>query len=840
MPVQRTGGLWAGPRRSPAPPAVPAPAGWAGLPSSASYWPPRQPMSGCAAGRGAFKRAGPQRACAGQHGRRGAARATRGGARRSPSFLSDDGAEGSVCPGVAEAGPLCSTRRSLLQELGGGCGLGEPPALSIPSLTPQRPPDPWGSALPPQPLASSTMLSAGDEPGEGPSSWTWGGRMGGPRWALPEPSAGDHPSPSPHSGSSPAGAGGWDRSSLGDSSGDTECFISAVETLEPSEAGGCPGARHRWSPCPMAAGGLELGEAPSPTRAAAWELPPTRPPNAERARGEDLGGRSRVAPRCGGGSDVGDGGELLAQLQGCSLRGSPPATPGPLCSPASVSAGNVTPHGQDPPRDRHVTPRTKSRLQASAARLSASPSSPLFHEPLEVPRRPPRLRAPRGVPRDPAATLGHHVTPRGERGRGTGSLGDTEILLRAPSLPQGAGGSPGSSPTALLCRGDHGHPQGPPCATGSPNPGVLEGGSEWQDPSPLGTPQLPWLHRSLSRLLAPRLPGSTAAELGGRAVPLLPAGCSTRFSEEHLEDEEREQAPSPEGTAGVQDGRTCPVPPRRLSDEALRRRLRALGDNPGPVTELTRRLYLRRLEKLGTAPSWWQRCRPATSPTVPRTSWCPGSSTAPTGVGAGGKGWSSPASTTSSSTPEPAAPLPPSEPGRVLQDLRQSHLLRGQGDTRPPVLSPHPGAEPAPRRDAEGLPQGAAHPGDLGERAGCRLRALLPGHRPGGGLHAGGLPRGGPGAADHHQPAEGALLRRGGQLAGPTPPAPGRPHAAQGHAHLPGRGRAAAPAGRPGRALSTPGGGGGVARTPPARRPRSGCGFYVVNAGEEFPIFLFP
>lgn len=44
-----------------------------------------------------------------------------------------------------------------------------------------------------------------------------------------------------------------------------------------------------------------------------------------------------------------------------------------------------------------------------------------------------------------------------------------------------------------------------------------------------------------------------------------------------------------------------------------------------------------------------------------------------------------------------------------------------------------------------GLPQGAAHPGDLGERAGRHLRALLPEHRPGGGLHAGGMPRGGSG-----------------------------------------------------------------------------------------------
>ncbi|NWI25078.1 ANKL1 protein, partial [Sula dactylatra] len=127
-----------------------------------------------------------------------------GGPRCSFSFLTEDG---------SEAGPLSSTRRSLLEELGGDCGLGEPPlwpegppeppSLALHSLDPWPHVDPGGPALPPQPLASSTMLSAGDELGEGHQSRTVGGRIGGPRWAVPDPSAGDSPGPSPQRDSAP-------------------------------------------------------------------------------------------------------------------------------------------------------------------------------------------------------------------------------------------------------------------------------------------------------------------------------------------------------------------------------------------------------------------------------------------------------------------------------------------------------------------------------------------------------------------------------------------------------------------------------------------------------------
>ncbi|NXO48281.1 ANKL1 protein, partial [Aramus guarauna] len=167
--------------------------------------------------------------------------------------------------------------------------------------------------------------------------------------------------------------------------------------------------------------------------------------------------------------------------------------------------------------------------------------------------------------------------------------------------------SPGSSPTVLLVPGDRGHPQdspsdagGSPRATGSPKARVPEGGSGWQGSSPLGTRQSPWPHGTFSRPPVPRQPGSTAAEPGSTAVPLSPAGRSTHHrTGEHWEEEERDPAPterdpapterhgpgteattSPED-ARIQDGRACTVLPRPLSDEALRRRLRALGDDPG-------------------------------------------------------------------------------------------------------------------------------------------------------------------------------------------------------------------------------------------------------------------
>ncbi|NXL67706.1 ANKL1 protein, partial [Chordeiles acutipennis] len=104
------------------------------------------------------------------------------------------------------------------------------------------------------------------------------------------------------------------------------------------------------------------------------------------------------------------------------------------------------------------------------------------------------------------------------------SSGSSPTVLLVPGdrghcpqdTPSDARGSPGSSPTVLLVPDDHGHcPQDTPSDARdspgpSPNPRVLEGGSGWQDPLPLGTHQSLCPHRSSSHLLAPRLPGSSA------------------------------------------------------------------------------------------------------------------------------------------------------------------------------------------------------------------------------------------------------------------------------------------------------------------------------------------
>lgn len=80
--------------------------------------------------------------------------------------------------------------------------------------------------------------------------------------------------------------------------------------------------------------------------------------------------------------------------------------------------------------------------------------------------------------------------------------------------------------------------------------------------------------------------------------------------------------------------------------------------------------------------------------------------------------------------PGPAAALPPPEPSGVLQDLRQSRLLRGQGDARPALLPPLRGSEPVPSRDEEGgMGWGLSRVGGLRPRwwaRGCGDGAAVP------------------------------------------------------------------------------------------------------------------
>ncbi|XP_040393680.1 ankyrin repeat and LEM domain-containing protein 1 isoform X2 [Cygnus olor] len=458
------------------------------------------------------------------------------GPRCSLSFLT----EGCSEDDRSDAGPLSSTRLSQLGELelGNSQGSGEPPAwpgCPLPSSVPSLPLwPPRGSAFPPQPLASSTLLCAGDEPGQGPlrGTGTWGG---------PKPSTGARSPPRP------LGAGGRDCSSLGDEDGSTasECFITAMETLEPSEVGGCQG------------------------EAGPQELPPQSPPAL---------------------------GELPALLQGCALGSSPPGTPRTPRSPAGLAAGGGT---LQPPQFCHVTPRTKSRLQASAERLGASSSSSsLFDTTLEMPRRPPRVRAPRGVPGDTTTTLGHRIALGGEDvssrdGEGTGSLDDTQILPRTPSQPRSPLGGSSSSSTVLLGPGDRDPPQDSPSdPQGSSSSTVLLGPGDHRPPQdspsdPQGSP-----HATNPRVLEP----------GSPPVPPSPTVRSPHGTVEHEGWEQRSpatEATSP-GDPAVPKGRART--PRVLSDEALRRRLRVLGEDPGPITEFTRRVYLRRLEKLSRSP----------------------------------------------------------------------------------------------------------------------------------------------------------------------------------------------------------------------------------------------
>ncbi|NXP47394.1 ANKL1 protein, partial [Heliornis fulica] len=140
----------------------------------------------------------------------------------------------------------------------------------------------------------------------------------------------------------------------------------------------------------------------------------------------------------------------------------------------------------------------------------------------------------------------------------------------SPSSPQPrhAQGSSDTGPTVLLVPGDHGHPQDSPSdAQGYPDSGP----TVLLVPGDHGHPQD-------SPSNAQGSPCSTVVEPGNPAMPLSPPSHSTHGPGEHPEDGEQGQAPNEPHSPG-----TAPStePPRPLSDEGLRRRLRALGDDPG-------------------------------------------------------------------------------------------------------------------------------------------------------------------------------------------------------------------------------------------------------------------
>eukprot|EP00076_Gallus_gallus_P034627 XP_025000165.1 LOW QUALITY PROTEIN: ankyrin repeat and LEM domain-containing protein 1 [Gallus gallus] len=476
------------------------------------------------------------------------------GARRSLSFLSEDRTDAEL---------LSSTRVSQLDELGlgGSCGLGEPPCCAQPSLGPSPTPRlPGGPALPLQPLASSTLLWAGGECEEVPLKGT------GVRCSLrPVLGPGAPPSPCVAVGT----VGCWKQEPEAMTSLGTAARIASASSLQ----------WRCWSPTGLGC---------------AQEKPPPQ--------------RS-----------------CLCCSRAAASSAPPPRTQGLPCIPAGIAAGDGTLQGLQPPQFCHVTPRTKSRLQASAARLSASSSSSssLFDASLEKPRRPPRVRAPRGVPRDPGTTPGHCVALGGEdvsRGDGesTVSSDDTQILPRPPSQPSSPMGTSSSSPTVLLAHGDHGCAQNPLSgAQGSLSPTVLlgPGGHSHPQDSPSdarGSPSstvLPGPGDSDNPPDSPsHIQGSTPATDPGVPEPRTPP--MPRTPTDHSPHRPVEpngcppterRSPSAEATGPGDGDRAQSL--RVLSDEALLRRLRALGYDPGPITVLTRRVYLRRLEELSRSPA---------------------------------------------------------------------------------------------------------------------------------------------------------------------------------------------------------------------------------------------
>ncbi|NXY00127.1 ANKL1 protein, partial [Centropus bengalensis] len=218
---------------------------------------------------------------------------------------------------------------------------------------------------------------------------------------------------------------------------------------------------------------------------------------------------------------------------------------------------------------------------------------------LSIASRSPWPHTDRGVPALPLASStlllpGNELQEGSPGSMGTSSSpGSSSTILLVPEdhgHPQGSpsnlGGSPGSSPTVRLVLEDHGHPQGSPSdvegSSGS-NPTVLlvpgdrghpqnspsdVGGSPCSNPTPLPSPVV------------------------GPGSPVLPPNHSAHRAGQRGQDEEpgrvptRRHSPGTEATTSLEDTVVQEKPPGPLSDEALRRRLRALGHSPELVAAL--------------------------------------------------------------------------------------------------------------------------------------------------------------------------------------------------------------------------------------------------------------
>ncbi|XP_059575536.1 ankyrin repeat and LEM domain-containing protein 1 isoform X2 [Alligator mississippiensis] len=352
----------------------------------------------------------------------------------------------------------------------------------------------------------------------------------------------------------------------------------------------------------------------------------------------------------------------------------------------------------------HITPRTKSRLNASTARGNSSSSSSLFDETLELPQRPQRVRRPpetSHMPVSPAGGLLESTRASYWEAAGSGSLDETVVLLPVASLPAAPGQSsaPSTNPTALqspagvTCllapetagpcppRMEHpstaappssppgagesswlteedctecpglGAPVGPPTTTtstqdwfgsklgsGEPSQSLAQGldGPQLGGKKPSSRSRVSFSRLSAARpALAPPGSGrlSPVPDTGGPGIPLSPGGRPVSHgSGEAVEylylDEEEGHAlierhvPPTDDTSCcadtssedtiIYDWRACasqrgakenrPPPAPACSDEALLRKLRKLGADPGPVTDSTRNLYVRQLNRLQSSP----------------------------------------------------------------------------------------------------------------------------------------------------------------------------------------------------------------------------------------------
>ncbi|XP_044276980.1 ankyrin repeat and LEM domain-containing protein 1 isoform X2 [Varanus komodoensis] len=307
-------------------------------------------------------------------------------------------------------------------------------------------------------------------------------------------------------------------------------------------------------------------------------------------------------------------------------------------------------------RPGHVTPRTKSRVTVSTMHCSSATPS-LFDDTLEMPRRPRRRRGPEGSsPASREAQKRPEGTRSGEppsmAGAGAAEPGITQANSDG-GLQLSPPGPPIPSPVVPLnpggdfaqCGGQSGSACSPAAGTGEQPASGGEGEKRGAAPpgsDPHQSGALCSMARGLpkpSRISFSRISGrrqlSGAPDLISQGVRLSPGGRPVNLSViepvQHLyvdEDEghtliERHVPCSDNSVAGGSSSEDTIIynwqvymgpaagqeyvggvplqaspQPSHLSDEALARKLRDFGVSPGPMTGLTRKVYLQLLEKL--------------------------------------------------------------------------------------------------------------------------------------------------------------------------------------------------------------------------------------------------